>query len=176
MRTGVDVLKRRAADRGVTLPDDVWPEDLFTGLGLPLVVECTDCGTTMAFPSALVDGAGFTYCAGCADETIPFETQPVDALRATLPLLVRLGDFIGNAEGRCDVILAVKEAIAMSDDTDRKRAAGFIKRYGREGSPKSVTRKLLMGNGIPEPIARAVVDELCVGAPETREEEEEDCD
>lgn len=59
----------------------------------------------------------------------------------------------------------------MSDETDRKRAMAFIKRYGREASPKDVTRKLLMGNGIPEPIARATVDELCVGAPETREDE-----
>lgn len=40
------------------------------------------------------------------------EVQPLVAAAArALPLLVRLGDFVGNAGGRCEVILAVKDAL-----------------------------------------------------------------
>jgi len=34
-----------------------------------------------------------------------------EALRRTLPLLIKLGDFIGNDSDRCEVILAVREAL-----------------------------------------------------------------
>jgi len=37
------------------------------------------------------------------------------ALTRTLPLLVRLGDFIANDDGRCEVILAAKDAIARAE-------------------------------------------------------------
>jgi hypothetical protein len=41
-----------------------------------------------------------------------------DALNSTLPLLIRLGDFIGNdfegvENGRCDVILKVRAALGL---------------------------------------------------------------
>jgi hypothetical protein len=44
----------------------------------------------------------------------------IDALKATLPFLVRLGDFIANGEGptgmeRCDTIGAVKAAIERAE-------------------------------------------------------------
>ena len=44
----------------------------------------------------------------------------LEAARAALPYLVRLGDFIGNGEGdtpmgRCEVILAVKNALAHAE-------------------------------------------------------------
>lgn len=39
------------------------------------------------------------------------------ALKASVPLLVRLGDFIGNAQGRCEAIAAAVEAIENAGDT-----------------------------------------------------------
>lgn len=40
----------------------------FAEQGLPMIVECTYCGMTMALPSALVDDDGNCYCHGCVDE------------------------------------------------------------------------------------------------------------
>ena len=43
------------------------------------------------------------------------ESQLADAraaLRAALPLLIRLGDYIGNDDGRCEVVLQVRQALA----------------------------------------------------------------
>lgn len=37
------------------------------------------------------------------------------ALRLAHPLLIRLGDFIANREGRCDAVLAVANAIARAE-------------------------------------------------------------
>lgn len=34
-----------------------------------------------------------------------------NAARDAIPLLIRLGDFIGNADGRCDVILALRDIV-----------------------------------------------------------------
>ena len=40
----------------------------FAENNLPMIVECTCCGSTMALPSAMVDGNGNVYCASCAGE------------------------------------------------------------------------------------------------------------
>jgi hypothetical protein len=40
-----------------------------------------------------------------------------NALRDAIPLLVRLGDFIGNAENRCEVILRAKDALREFEAT-----------------------------------------------------------
>lgn len=37
------------------------------------------------------------------------------ALRLALPLLIRLGDYIANGEGRCEAVLAVRDAIAKAE-------------------------------------------------------------
>jgi hypothetical protein len=37
------------------------------------------------------------------------------ALKAALPLLIQLGDSIGNANVRCHVVLAAREAIAEAE-------------------------------------------------------------
>ena len=38
-------------------------------------------------------------------------TRLYDALNAAIPHMIRLGDFIGNAEGRCEAIAEAREAI-----------------------------------------------------------------
>ena len=43
----------------------------------------------------------------------------VATLQATLPLLIRLGDYIGNGENRCDVILSVRGALATLNSNRR---------------------------------------------------------
>jgi hypothetical protein len=45
----------------------------------------------------------------------PEEEDLRAALTAALPLLVRLGDFIGNEENRCEVILQSKRALGLID-------------------------------------------------------------
>lgn len=39
----------------------------FAERGLPMIVECTCCGTTMALPSARIDENDYTFCADCAE-------------------------------------------------------------------------------------------------------------
>ena len=39
------------------------------------------------------------------------EETAVEALKDALPLLIRLGDFIANEQGRCETILKVRAAI-----------------------------------------------------------------
>lgn len=40
----------------------------FAERGLPMIVECTCCGMTMALPSAYIDEKDYIYCADCAGE------------------------------------------------------------------------------------------------------------
>ena len=37
----------------------------FAERGLPMIVHCTCCETTMALPSAYIDDEGYTYCSNC---------------------------------------------------------------------------------------------------------------
>lgn len=62
------------------------------------------------------------------------EGKLVDALKAALPFLIRLGDFVGNGEGptgneRCDAVLAVRQAIesveGVSPTVTIRRAGTF---------------------------------------------------
>ena len=32
---------------------------------LPMIVECRNCCTTMALPSAMIDDDGYIYCSNC---------------------------------------------------------------------------------------------------------------
>jgi hypothetical protein len=44
------------------------------------------------------------------------------ALERALPYLIRLGDFTGNADGRCETILEVREAIAEATGSELCRS------------------------------------------------------
>lgn len=35
---------------------------------LPMIVECTCCGSTMALPAAYIDEDDYTFCSACAGE------------------------------------------------------------------------------------------------------------
>lgn len=37
----------------------------FIERGLPMIVECSCCGMTMALPNAYIDDEGYIYCANC---------------------------------------------------------------------------------------------------------------
>lgn len=42
----------------------------FAERGLPMVVRCACCYTTMALPSAMVDEDGGTLCSSCAESVV----------------------------------------------------------------------------------------------------------
>jgi len=41
----------------------------FVERDLPMIVECTCCGATMALPTAFIDDDNYLYCSTCADES-----------------------------------------------------------------------------------------------------------
>lgn len=41
-------------------------EEWFRERGLPMLVDCTCCGATMALPTAYIDEDGYTFCPMCA--------------------------------------------------------------------------------------------------------------
>ena len=52
-------------------PEEKYPEGSINGNwfyshDLPMVIQCTNCGMTMALPSALVNKEGNCYCSECA--------------------------------------------------------------------------------------------------------------
>lgn len=54
-------------------PTDVFPEgevkcNWFDEMELPMIVECTCCGSTMVLFSAYIDEKDYVYCASCAGE------------------------------------------------------------------------------------------------------------
>ena len=65
MKTGTDVLNERAKAAGITLGTIIEME-VFDRLGLPMIVACTHCEMTLAFPNAVV-GDGHTFCQSCAE-------------------------------------------------------------------------------------------------------------
>ena len=52
---------------GIEIPKDTINGAWFAEHGLPMIVECTCCGMTMALPSAMVDKDGAVYCSSCAE-------------------------------------------------------------------------------------------------------------
>ena len=40
----------------------------FAEHGLPMIVECTCCSTSMALPSALIDNDDYVYCTCCGGD------------------------------------------------------------------------------------------------------------
>ena len=55
-------------EMGVEMPKGEIPGSWFAENDLPMIVECTECGMTMALPSALVSPDGHCYCHSCVDE------------------------------------------------------------------------------------------------------------
>lgn len=50
----------------IKFPRPSIPGQWFVDNDLPMIVECTCCGSTMSLPSAFVDYDGCIYCPSCA--------------------------------------------------------------------------------------------------------------
>ena len=62
MKTFVDWAK----ENGIDVPEHSISGKWFADHGIPMVVACTSCGTTMCAVSAMIDDDGHTYCSSCA--------------------------------------------------------------------------------------------------------------
>lgn len=62
MKTMLEYLK----ELGIEVPDGEVDGTWFAEHHLPMVVRCTDCGTTMVLFSATIDDEGLLYCEHCA--------------------------------------------------------------------------------------------------------------
>lgn len=58
----------------VEMPKGEVPDSWFAENGLPMIVECSCCGTMMTLPAAMVDDDGTIYCPSCAHE----DEEPAD--------------------------------------------------------------------------------------------------
>jgi hypothetical protein len=65
MRTAETYLKE---EMNIEMPQGEINGKWFAENGLPMIVECTCCGMTMALPSAMIAEDGSIYCSTCADE------------------------------------------------------------------------------------------------------------
>lgn len=63
MKTAEQYLKEKM---NIEMPKGEINSKWFADNGLPMVVSCTCCGSTMALPSAMVDEDGQVYCSQCA--------------------------------------------------------------------------------------------------------------
>ena len=52
-------------EMGIEIPKGEIPGNWFEENNLPMIVQCTCCGTTMALPSAIVDDEGKIFCKSC---------------------------------------------------------------------------------------------------------------
>lgn len=55
-------------EMGIEMPKDKIDASWFLDNHLPMIVECSCCGTTMTLPSAMIDDDGMIYCSSCAGE------------------------------------------------------------------------------------------------------------
>ena len=55
-------------EMGVEMPKGEINGYWFAENHLPMIVECSYCGMTMALPSAMIDDDGTIYCHSCAGE------------------------------------------------------------------------------------------------------------
>jgi hypothetical protein len=65
MRTAETYLKE---EMNIEMPQGEINGQWFAENGLPMIVECTCCGMTMALPSAMIDEEGQIFCSQCAEE------------------------------------------------------------------------------------------------------------
>jgi hypothetical protein len=54
-------------EMGIKMPKGTINGKWFAENHLPMIVECSCCGTTMALPNAMIDEEGEIYCASCAE-------------------------------------------------------------------------------------------------------------
>lgn len=64
MKTGMEIIKEYADEAGITLGETI-DGSVFNQLGLPMIVSCKCCESTMTLPSAIIDDEGYTYCTDC---------------------------------------------------------------------------------------------------------------
>lgn len=58
--------KSWAKENNIEFPEtDIINGQWFVDNGLPMIVECTCCGSTMALPSAYLDENDYIYCSSC---------------------------------------------------------------------------------------------------------------
>jgi len=50
---------------GIEVPHGDISGQWFADNGIPMIVACTCCGSTMASPCAWIDRDGYTYCGSC---------------------------------------------------------------------------------------------------------------
>lgn len=55
-----------AKEFDILLPEGTINGEWFAEHNLPMIVECTNCGATMALPSAFVDEESYIYCSTCS--------------------------------------------------------------------------------------------------------------
>lgn len=58
-------------------------------------------------------------------------SESAEALRKAVPLMVLLGDYIGNDYGRCEAILQARQALRKLGLTEHPREPGDRKPWGR---------------------------------------------
>ena len=63
MRTAEKYIKE---EMGIEFPKGNISGSWFAEHGLPMIVSCTCCESTMALPSAMIDEDGRIYCSSCA--------------------------------------------------------------------------------------------------------------
>jgi len=54
-------------EMGVEIPQGDINGTWFAENQLPMIVECSCCGTTMVLPSAMIDDEGYIYCRHCVE-------------------------------------------------------------------------------------------------------------
>ena len=52
-------------EMGIKMPEGEIPGSWFKENDLPMIVQCTCCGMTMALPSAMVSDEGKIFCSDC---------------------------------------------------------------------------------------------------------------
>ena len=52
-------------EMGIKMPEGEILGSWFKENNLPMIVQCTCCGMTMALPSAMVSDEGEIFCSGC---------------------------------------------------------------------------------------------------------------
>lgn len=55
-------------NRKADMPKGNIDADWFVERGLPMIVECSCCTTTMALPNAMLDDEGNIYCSSCGGD------------------------------------------------------------------------------------------------------------
>ena len=71
---------------GIEMPSGDIHGNWFAENGLPMIVACTCCGSTMMAPSAWIDSDGSCYCSDCAGAEEDYEPEPdVDEARELNP-------------------------------------------------------------------------------------------